>query len=93
MRDNIYLEGKQTRFQKGQSGNPKGRPKGSRGKAKEVRKVLGVMTKADNQLNGELSTLSVEDLITIAIIDKALQGDTAAYCAIMDSAYGKIPRK
>ncbi|MCX6214560.1 DUF5681 domain-containing protein [Spirosoma sp.] len=88
MRDDIYLEGKETRFRNGQSGNPKGRPKGSKGKAKRIRQVLGVTTKADNQLNKE-TTLSIEELITIAVVAKALKGNTAAYRAIMDSAYGK----
>ncbi|WP_018617610.1 DUF5681 domain-containing protein [Spirosoma luteum] len=89
MRDDIYLDGIETRFQKGESGNPNGRPKGSRGKAKMVRQCLGITTKADNQLTGERMTLSIEDLITLAIIAKAIKGNTAAYRAIMDSAYGK----
>ncbi|GAB3509837.1 hypothetical protein GCM10027341_47400 [Spirosoma knui] len=93
MRNDIYKDGIKTRFQTGQSGNPKGRPKGSRGKAKQIRQILGVTTKTDNQLNKETATLSLEELITIALVAKALKGDTAAYCAIMDSAYGKIPRK
>ncbi|AKD53790.1 DUF5681 domain-containing protein [Spirosoma radiotolerans] len=90
MRDDIYLEGIETRFQKGQSGNLKGRPKGSRGKAKRIRQVLGVSTKADNQLKKETVTLSIEELITITIVAKALKGNTAAYRAIMDNAYGKL---
>lgn len=90
MRDDIYKDGVATRFQKGQSGNPNGRPKGGRGKAKKVRQILGVTTKADNRLTGETVTLSVEELITLAIISKVLEGDTAAYRVIMDSAYGKI---
>lgn len=75
MGDDIYLEGMETRFQKGQSGNFKGRPKGSRGKAKMVRQCLGVTTKADNQLTKELMTLSVEDLMSLAIIAKAIKGN------------------
>lgn len=90
MRDDIHLDGKETRFKKGQSGNPNGRPKGSKGKAKRIRQCLGITTKTDNRLTGEpMATLSIEELITLAIIAKALEGNTNAYRAIMDNAYGK----
>ncbi|GAB3341898.1 hypothetical protein GCM10027299_56250 [Larkinella ripae] len=90
MRDDIYKDGIATRFQKGRSGNPKGRPKGTKGKAKMIRRCLGVTTKADNQVTSEQMMLSVEELITLAILANALKGDSAAYRAIMDSAYGKV---
>lgn len=86
----MCLEGEKTRFKKGQSGNPNGRPKGSRGKTKMVRQILNVSTKADNQITGERAVLSIEELITLAIMAKALTGDTKAYRTIMDSAYGKL---
>ncbi|WP_020594590.1 DUF5681 domain-containing protein [Spirosoma panaciterrae] len=89
MRDDIFKDGVETRFQKGQSGNPKGRPKGSKSKAKMIRRCLGVSTKVDHSVKGEQISLSVEELITLAIIAKAIEGDTKAYRAIMDSAYGK----
>ncbi|CCH55576.1 hypothetical protein BN8_04843 [Fibrisoma limi BUZ 3] len=90
MRDDIFKDGIETRFQKGQSGNPNGRPKGSKGKAKLIRRCLNLITKADNPVTGELTELSVEELITLAIMAKAIQGDTMAYRVIMDSAYGKL---
>lgn len=90
MRNDIYKDGIATRYQKGQSGNPKGRPKGNKGKTKMIRRCLGVATKADNKVTGEPATLSIEELITLVIMTNALQGDTAAYRAIMDSAYGKV---
>ncbi|GAB3928143.1 DUF5681 domain-containing protein [Larkinella terrae] len=90
MRDDIYLDGVKTRFQKRQSGNPNGRPKGRKEKAKQIRHCLSVTAKAENCLTGEPMTLSIEELITLAIMAKALKGDTAAYRAIMDFAYGKL---
>ena len=50
-------------FERGKSGNPKGRPKGARNRATIL---------AENLLNGE-----VESIVRKAI-DKALEGDTAA---------------
>jgi len=50
-------------FEPGQSGNPKGRPKGSRNQATMIAEAL---------LDGEA------EAITRRLVDKALEGDTAA---------------
>jgi len=75
-------------FEKGESGNPKGRPKGAKGRATIARYWLEVNQNLKNPLTGESETMSQEDLITLAIIKKARDGDVNAYKALMDSGYG-----
>ena len=39
-------------------------------------------------MTGENETMSQEDLMTLALIKKAREGDVNAYKALMDSGYG-----
>jgi hypothetical protein len=75
-------------FKQGESGNPNGRPKGSRNRSTIARKWLEVNQSLKNPLTGENETMSQEDLMTLALIKKARDGDTNAYKALMDSGYG-----
>jgi len=75
-------------FNKGESGNPNGRPKGAKNRSTIARKWLEVNQSLKNPLTGENETMSQEDLMTLALIKKARDGDTNAYKALMDSGYG-----
>jgi hypothetical protein len=75
-------------FEKGESGNPNGRPKGSKNRSTIARQWLEVNQNLKNPLTGETETMSQEDLMTLALIKKAREGDVAAYKALMDSGYG-----
>tara|TARA_R100001086_G_C11826591_1_gene255513 strand:+ start:661 stop:1011 length:351 start_codon:yes stop_codon:yes gene_type:complete len=75
-------------FKKGQSGNPKGRPVGSKNRSTIVKKWLETVEKAKNPISGESEDLSQEDMITLAILKKARTGDVRAYKELMDSLYG-----
>jgi hypothetical protein len=75
-------------FAKGESGNPNGRPKGSKNRSTIARQWLEVNQNLKNPLTGETETMSQEDLMTLALIKKAREGDVAAYKALMDSGYG-----
>jgi len=75
-------------YQKGQSGNPNGRPKGSKNRSTIAKKWLQVIQEAKNPLTLESEELSQEDLITLALLKKAANGDVNAYKALMDSGYG-----
>lgn len=75
-------------FKKGESGNPSGRPKGAKGRATIARKWLEVNQNLKNPLTSEMETMSQEDLMTLALIKKARDGDVNAYKALMDSGYG-----
>jgi hypothetical protein len=76
------------KFEQGESGNPNGRPKGAKGRATIARKWLEVNQNLKNPITGDNETLSQEDLMTLAQIKKARDGDTNAYKALMDSGYG-----
>ena len=75
-------------FKKGESGNPNGRPKGAKNRSTIARYWLEVNQNLKNPLTGESETMSQEDLMTLALIKKAREGDVAAYRALMDSGYG-----
>jgi hypothetical protein len=75
-------------WQKGESGNPNGRPKGAKNRSTIARQWLEVNQNLKNPLTGEQETMSQEDLMTLALIKKAREGDVAAYKALMDSGYG-----
>ena len=75
-------------WEKGESGNPAGRPKGSKNRSTIARRWLEVNQSLKNPLTGENETMSQEDLMTLALIKKAREGDVNAYKALMDSGYG-----
>lgn len=76
------------KFKKGQSGNPKGRPIGSLSRSTIAKKWLDVEQSFKNPITQEFESLSQEDIITLAQIKKARQGDVNSYKALLDSAYG-----
>ena len=75
-------------YKKGQSGNPNGRPKGRKNRSTIARRWLEVNEHLKNPLTSETEDISQEDLITLALIKKAKNGDVNAYKALMDSGYG-----
>ena len=78
----------QPKWGKGESGNPNGRPKGSKNRSTIARYWLQMEQKEKNPLDNTTSTMSQEDLMTLALIKKAREGDVNAYKALMDSGYG-----
>ena len=77
-------------FKKGQSGNPNGRPKGSRNRATIVREWLEVQQEINNPITGQKEKLQQQDIITLALIKQAREGNVRAWEALMDSAHGKV---
>ena len=75
-------------FEAGESGNPAGRPKGSRNRSTIAKHWLEVNQSLKNPLTGVEENMSQEDLMTLALIKKAREGDVNAYKALMDSGYG-----
>ena len=83
------LENLRPSWQKGESGNANGRPKGALGRSTIARRWLEVETKERNNITGEDENLTQEDFITLAQIKKAKAGDTNAYKELLNSAYGQ----
>lgn len=75
-------------FNKGESGNPAGRPKGSKNRSTIVKELFEFASSQKNVLTGEQETLTQEQAITLAMLLKANKGDVNAYKALMDSCYG-----
>lgn len=67
------------RWKKGESGNPKGRPK----KIPELRELLA------NVLGDEKDGKTAAEAILMAIRNKAIKGDVRAAELLLDRAYGK----
>ena len=77
-------------FKKGQSGNPNGRPKGTKNRSTLVRELLEMESTFNNPLTEQSEKLSYAEQIIIAQIAEARKGNVQAFKELMDSAYGKI---
>lgn len=67
---------KEHRFKPGQSGNPRGRPRGARGVNATVRKVLEQKTSV--QTSGGTKKMAHVEVIIRKLLERALKGDTKA---------------
>lgn len=79
-------------FKKGQSGNPKGKRKGTEHSSTRLRRLLDMTQMLENPINGEVEGFTVIEQMDLKIIQAALKGDIKAYQAIVDRAEGK-PRE
>jgi len=77
-------------FPKGVSGNPNGRPKGTKNRSTLVRELLEMESTFNNPLTEQSEKLSYAEQIIIAQIAEARKGNVQAFKELMDSAYGKI---
>lgn len=75
-------------YKKGESGNPKGYPTGKKNRSTVARYWMEVNQKLKNPLTGTDEIMSQEDLMTLALIKKAREGDVSAYRELMNSGYG-----
>jgi len=85
------LPPKKNRFKKGQSGNPKGRPKGVLNRKTIIRKFLEAEEEVKNPINKEKEKLSQAEIMTLSMIKQARGGNVRAFELLFDSAFGKIP--
>lgn len=85
------------KFQPGQSGNPNGRPKGSRNRSTIAKEVLDAATTIPDEIFEEIKKrfpgiekkLSVEHVMTIVMTQKVInEKDVQAYRALIDAAHG-----
>jgi len=82
---------KRVPFKKGDDRiNRDGRPVGSRNRSSIVKQWLEAKKIAKNPISELEEELEIQDMITLALISKALKGDVAAYKELMDSGFGKV---
>jgi len=76
---------KSTRFRKGKSGNPKGRPRGTRNLSTDVRAVLDA--KVSIMENGKPRKVSTQLATLMRLREKALKGDIRSMERLLDLAH------
>jgi len=78
---------KATRFQKGKSGNPRGRPKGSLNLATDLASELGELITVSE--HGRPRRVSKQRALIKSLMAKALQGDIRAATAVL-ALYARV---
>ena len=77
-------------FKKGQSGNPNGRPKGSKNRSTILKEIAELRTKGIHPVTGEEVWMTNEYRMAMAVIERVIQkGDAQALNMVLDSIYGK----
>jgi hypothetical protein len=71
-----------TRFRKGQSGNPRGPKKGSRGLKKDLHKALGAPHSI--KVDGKVRKGTTQELAVFTLAKRAATGDVRATSALID---------
>ena len=78
-----------SKWVKGQSGNPNGRPKGVPNSKTRLLRLLEITQNVKNPITGEVEDFSIAERMDLAILNKALKGDIRAYQELMDRLEGK----
>lgn len=76
-------------FKPGQSGNPKGRPKGIKDIRCQIRDIMTRTTIIKDPITGKEKKVKISQVLINAQISKAIKGDTKAFAAIVDRLEGK----
>ena len=87
--EDIVKDGEKTRFKPGQVTNPNGRPKGVPNTATRLQRFLNATMRGKNPVTKEDEDFTVAELMDLKQIQKALNGDTAAWEKILDRMEGK----
>lgn len=75
-----------TQFKPGESGNPKGRPKGQHNLATDLEEELSEKIQINE--NGQTSVITKQRAMIKALLAKALKGDTRAASTLIQMAAG-----
>lgn len=77
-------------LEKGETANPRGRPKGHQNTATRMKKLFELVDTDKNPLTGKDEKFTGAELLDMALFKKALKGDVNAYREIMDRVEGKV---
>jgi hypothetical protein len=77
-----------TRFKKGHSGNPSGRPRGSLNVQSEMKGLLASKTRI--KIDGAVQRVSTSRALCLALIQKGMRGDVRAFSKIVEIAGPKM---
>lgn len=77
---------KHTRFKRGQSGNPKGRPKGSRNLSTEIEAELNAVAYITE--NGKRKAISKRALVAKQLVNKGASGDPKSIAILLNHDRG-----
>lgn len=81
-------------FKKGESGNPEGRPQGTRNRATVINEMLEKKTKvADPSDPSNRLDVSLYEAMVLGQIKSAMEGNTRAFQEIQDTLFGKLTDK
>ena len=80
-------------FEKGQSGNPNGRPEGVKNRATVLKELLAMVCDFSNPVTFQKETADLETQIALALIARARRGDVTAIREVQDTLYGKLTDK
>ena len=72
---------KHQRFQPGKSGNPSGRPKGSRGTKASLKRELN--KKVTVKKNGKPTKMTKEEVIIAQLVDNSMRGDLKSSALVL----------
>lgn len=81
----------ENRFQPGQSGNPKGRPKGHKNLATDLKEVL--QERVPVQENGKIRKMTKQRALVVATFNRALKGDPKAVSSIITMMRSLMPQE
>lgn len=75
------------KFQPGESGNPEGRPVGSKNRSTIAKKWLEATSKGENYITKRYEELSEEDWQILSLIKQGRRGNTQAVKLLFDLVY------
>ena len=74
-------------FKKGEVSNPKGKPKGTKNRSTLIKQWLEAGENFKNPITGKNELLTQQDIMTLAMIKEARNGNVSAYKTLLEFAY------